>query len=229
MSTSPGTGQAASSLLRQAITVPNALSVVRLGLVPVFLWLLLGPRHDELAIVVLAFAGFSDWLDGKLARWLNQTSRLGELLDPAADRLYILATLLAFLYREILPWWVIAVLVGREIVVAVSVLVIRSRGYQFPGVSYIGKGATFVLMYAFPLLLLIQGDSVVAEIARPVAYALMMWGGVLYVWSGVLYVLQTILAVRQARRGATGGGGRLAQPRRPNTTRRERGTRRVRS
>src|SRR5690606_36826429 len=105
-------GTAKTSLLRQAATLPNVISLLRLALVPVFLWLLLGPRWVGIAVLVLAFAGFSDWLDGKLARWLNQLSRLGQLLDPAADRLYVVATLLAFLVREILAWWVIAVLVG---------------------------------------------------------------------------------------------------------------------
>ncbi|SNR54752.1 cardiolipin synthase [Haloechinothrix alba] len=202
MSTPFSSGRQELTLVRQMFTVPNALSVVRLALVPVFLWLLLGPRYDELAIVVLVFAGFSDWLDGKLARWLNQMSKLGEILDPAADRLYILMTLFAFLYRDILPWWVIVVLVSREVLLAGSLLIIRSRGFRLPEVSYIGKGATFVLMYAFPLLLLIQGESAIVELARPVAYALMIWGGVLYVWSGVLYVLQTFRAVQGSRRAA---------------------------
>lgn len=200
VSTPTASGRAELSLPRQLVTVPNLLSLLRLALVPVFLWLLLGPEYDALAILVLIFAGISDWLDGKFARWLNQTSKLGELLDPAADRLYILATLLAFLQRDILPWWVIAVLVSREILVTGTLMLMRSHGFAFPGVSYIGKGATFVLMYAFPLLLLIQGDAAIAEFARPIAYALMIWGGALYVWSAVLYVIQTFRAVREARR-----------------------------
>lgn len=187
------------SLARQAMTVPNLLSLLRLALVPVFLWLLLGPHEDGLAIVILMFAGFSDWLDGKLARWLNQMSRLGQLLDPAADRLYIMAILIAFLLRDILPWWVIAALVGRELVLAVCVLILRRHDFSYPEVTYVGKGATFVLMYAFPLLLLVQGDfasAAVEDVVRPLAYAFMIWGGVLYVWSGVLYAIQTWLAVR---------------------------------
>jgi cardiolipin synthase len=81
-------------------TLPNALSALRLAGVPLFLWLLLGPHADGYAVLVLAVAGVTDWLDGKTARWLDQYSRLGELLDPAADRLYILATLAAFLIRR---------------------------------------------------------------------------------------------------------------------------------
>jgi len=191
-------------LLRQLATLPNMISLVRLALVPVFLWLLLGPRWDGLAILLLVFAGISDWLDGKLARWLGQLSRLGQLLDPAADRLYIVATLLAFLVRDILPWWVIAVLVGRELTLGVCVLVLRRRRFTYPEVTYVGKGATFVLMYAFPTLLFIQtdfADPLIIDVLRPVGYAFMIWGGVLYVWSGVLYVVQTWLAVRHRPSG----------------------------
>ncbi|TVT16820.1 CDP-alcohol phosphatidyltransferase family protein [Amycolatopsis rhizosphaerae] len=190
-------------LLRQALTVPNLLSLLRLAGVPVFLWLLLGPKADGWALALLVFSALTDWLDGKLARWLDQMSRLGQLLDPAADRLYIVATLAAFLLRGILPWWVVGALVLRELIVGVAILVLRRNGFAPPEVTYIGKGATFVLMYAFPFLLLTQGaaaDSTVAAIARPIAYAFMTWGGVLYLWSGALYVLQTVRAIRGAAR-----------------------------
>lgn len=182
------------SLARQALNVPNLLSILRLAGVPVFLWLLLGPRADGWALALLVFSAATDWLDGKLARWLDQQSRLGELLDPAADRLYIVATLIAFLFREIVPWWVVAGLVARELVVGVCLLVLRRKGFSPPQVTYIGKAATFNLMYAFPLLLLTDGTGTVAEIARPLAYAFTIWGGMLYLWSGALYLLQTARA-----------------------------------
>lgn len=189
------------SLLRQAFNVPNMLSILRLAGVPVFLWLLLGPKEDGWALAVLVFSALTDWLDGKLARWLNQMSRLGSLLDPAADRLYILATLIAFLLRDIIPWWVVVPLVVREAVLAICVLTLRRRGFAPPEVTYIGKGATFVLMYAFPFLLLTQGGSDVAAVARPIGYAFTIWGGVLYLWSGVLYVVQVVNALKGAREG----------------------------
>ncbi|MFI7118922.1 CDP-alcohol phosphatidyltransferase family protein [Amycolatopsis sp. NPDC049868] len=186
------------SLLRQALNVPNMLSILRLAGVPVFLWLLLGPKEDGWALALLVFSALTDWLDGKLARWLNQMSRLGQLLDPAADRLYILATLIAFLIRDIIPWWLVVPLVVREAVLGVCVLLLRRRGFAPPEVTYIGKGATFVLMYAFPFLLLTQGGSDIAAIARPIGYAFTAWGAVLYVYSGVLYVVQTLRALRSA-------------------------------
>lgn len=184
------------SLLRQALNIPNLLSILRLAGVPVFLWLLLGPKEDGWALALLVFSALTDWLDGKLARWLNQMSRLGQLLDPAADRLYILATLIAFLIRDIIPWWLVVPLVVREAVLGVCVLLLRYRGFAPPEVTYIGKGATFVLMYAFPFLLLTQGGSDVAAVARPIGYAFTAWGAVLYIWSGVLYVVQTVQALR---------------------------------
>jgi len=187
--------------MRQALTAPNLLSLLRVAGVPLFLWLLLGPEEDGWALLVLVLSALTDWLDGKLARWLNQMSRLGQLLDPAADRLYIVATLVAFLVRDIVPWWAVGALLLREAVAGVCVLVLGHYRFAPPEVTYVGKGATFVLMYAFPLLLLMQGDSTAAEIARPLAYAFMIWGGVLYLWSGALYVTQTILAVTRFRRG----------------------------
>lgn len=178
------------------LTIPNLLSVLRLAGVPLFLYLLLGPRADGWALVVLVLAGFSDWLDGKLARWLDQSSRLGALLDPAADRLYVFCTLLAFVIRDIVPLWVALVLVAREVVVGVCLLVLRRRGWGPFEVNYLGKAATFNLLYAFPLLLLAQGDSGWAQVAQPFAYAFTVWGGALYLWSALLYVYQFFLALR---------------------------------
>ncbi|GAA2350594.1 CDP-alcohol phosphatidyltransferase family protein [Saccharopolyspora halophila] len=180
-------------------TLPNLLSVVRLAGVPLFLWLLLGPQSDLLALLVLVVSGITDWLDGKLARWLNQYSRIGELLDPAADRLYIVATLAAFVLRDVIPWWAAVALVGRDIVLTLCLPVLRWHGYEPPDVHYLGKAATFCLMYAFPLLLLVQEDFIGADVVRPIAYAFTCWGGALYLWAGILYLGQVIAAVRQAR------------------------------
>lgn len=182
------------------LTIPNLLSVLRLAGVPLFLYLLLGPRADGWALLVLVFAGLSDWLDGKLARWLDQMSDLGALLDPAADRLYVFCTLLAFVIRDIVPLWVALVLVGRELVVGLCLLVLRQRGWGTFEVTYLGKAATFNLLYAFPLLLLAQGDSGWAQVALPFAYAFTAWGGALYLWSALLYVYQFFLALRTTPR-----------------------------
>ncbi|MGY1739756.1 MULTISPECIES: CDP-alcohol phosphatidyltransferase family protein [unclassified Blastococcus] len=183
-------------------TIPNALSVLRLLGVPLFLWLLLGPEADGWAVVVLMVSGVTDWADGAVARRLRQYSRLGAVLDPAADRLYIVATLVAFVLRDVVPFWVVAVLVGRELVLGVMLLVLRRYGYPPLQVHYLGKAATFILLYAFPLLLLADGDGPLVAVAQPVAWALTIWGGVLYVAAGVLYVVQVLGIVAAERRAA---------------------------
>ncbi|WP_409329898.1 CDP-alcohol phosphatidyltransferase family protein [Trujillonella humicola] len=183
-------------------TLPNALSVLRLLGVPLFLWLLLGPEADGWAVVVLMVAGFTDWADGALARALGQYSRLGALLDPAADRLYIVSTLIAFVLRDVVPFWVVAVLVGRELVLGVMLLVLRRYGYPPLQVHYLGKAATFILLYAFPLLLLADGDGPLVAVVQPVAWSLTIWGGVLYVAAGLLYVVQVLGLVAAERRAA---------------------------
>jgi cardiolipin synthase (CMP-forming) len=174
------------------LTVPNALSFVRLLGVPLFLWLLLGPQADGWALVVLVASGITDWLDGRIARALDQYSRLGELLDPLADRLYTVATLVAFLIRGIVPWWVLVLIIGRDVVVSLALPLLRRKGYLAFPVLYIGKAATLNLLYAFPLLLLAQMDWAGADLARPFAYAFTAWGIALHLWSGTLYLVQLV-------------------------------------
>lgn len=180
----------------RVLTVPNALSVLRLLGVPLFLYLLLGPQADGWALVVLMVSGVTDWLDGKLARLLDQGSRLGALLDPAADKLYILATLLAFVVRDIVPWWLVVAIVGRDLVIAAALPLLRTRGLGTLEVHYLGKAATFCLLYAFPLLLLAEGDGGFAVAASVWGIAFTTWGAGMYLWAGVLYLLQVRLVLR---------------------------------
>ena len=183
-------------------TVPNIISVVRLAGVPLFLWLVLGPEADAIALVVLMVAGFTDFLDGWLARRLDQYSRLGEILDPVADRLYILAVVLGLYMRDIIPWWVAIALPLRDLLLWGLVPILRTRGYSALPVHFLGKAATFNLLYAFPLLLLADGDGPVGAVAQPIAYAFTIWGGALYVLAGVLYVVQVAGIVRAERAAA---------------------------
>lgn len=183
------------------LTVPNALSAVRLAGVPVFVWLLLGPQADGWALIVLVISGITDWLDGKIARALDQYSRLGELLDPLADRLYTLAALVAFLVRGIVPWWVVVLIVGRDVVISAALPLLRRKGYLAFPVLYLGKAATLNLLYAFPLLLLAQMDWAGADLARPFAYAFTAWGIALHLWSGALYLVQLSATPAATRSG----------------------------
>jgi cardiolipin synthase len=179
----------------RVLTIPNLLSMARLLGVPVFLWLVLspvfdGPELDGWALLVLAASGVSDYLDGKLARRWNQISALGRVLDPAADRLYILATLVGLTWREILPLWITVALLAREALLLVMVWLLDRHGYGPPQVSFLGKAATFNLMYAFPLLLLSDGSGTVASLAAIFGWAFAGWGTALYWWAGILYVIQ---------------------------------------
>jgi cardiolipin synthase (CMP-forming) len=175
-------------------TIPNAISAARLAGVPVFLWLVLGPRTptaDYWAVALLIVAGASDWLDGKLARALNQGSRLGEVLDPIADRLYIAATIIALAVREIIPWWLVAILALRELVVGVALGVLKRRvGFGTLHVSLVGKTATLCLLYAFPLLFLGDHPGWGGTLARVIGWAFAIWGTFLYWWAAMLYLAQ---------------------------------------
>ncbi|MDP9116790.1 MAG: CDP-alcohol phosphatidyltransferase family protein [Actinomycetota bacterium] len=178
-------------------TVPNALSVVRLLGVPVFLWLLLGPHQDGWALGVLMASGFTDWADGVLARRLNQISRFGAMLDPLADRLYILATLIGLVLRHVIPLWLALVIVGRDVILAGVLALLRRHGYGPPAVHYLGKAATFCLLYAFPLLLIGKYHGVVADVARPMAWAFTIWGTGLYLYAGAVYLIQAVHLLRE--------------------------------
>ncbi|PZG18909.1 CDP-diacylglycerol--glycerol-3-phosphate 3-phosphatidyltransferase [Micromonospora craterilacus] len=183
----------------RVLTLPNLISFIRLLGVPLFLYLFLVVRADVAAIVVLAVGGTSDWVDGWIARRLRQVSRLGELLDPLADRLYILATLVAFTAREVVPWQFTAALLARELLLLGSLAVLRRHGYGPPPVHYVGKTATFLLLAAFPVLLLAAAVPAAAAIAGAVGWALAWWGLVLYWVAGALYVIQARQLVRAVR------------------------------
>jgi cardiolipin synthase len=186
------------------LTVPNLLSGVRLLGIPLFLWLVLGPHHDGLALVVLLVAGITDFLDGWLARRLDQRSALGALLDPVADRLYILAVVLGLFFRDIIPWWVAVVLPLRDVLLWCMVPFLRTRGYSALPVHFLGKAATFNLLYAFPLLLVGEGTSAVASLALVFGWAFTWWGIGLYWWAGLVYGWQVFRLLRDTDRPVAG-------------------------
>lgn len=174
----------------RVLTVPNLLSMVRLAGIPLFLWLVLGPEKDGWALLVLAISGLTDFLDGWLARKLDQQSVLGQLLDPIADRLYILAVVIGLMLRDIIPWWLALSLPLRDLLLWALVPLLRTRGYSALPVHFLGKAATFNLLYAFPLLLLGDGEGPWPELAQVFGWALAIWGVFLYWWAGVLYAWQ---------------------------------------
>ena len=172
------------------LTVPNLLSLLRLAGVPLFLWLVLGPEADGWALLLLLVAGFTDYLDGNLARRLNQTSSLGQVLDPVADRLYILAVVVGLVLRDIIPLWLAVLLPMRDVLLFSLVPFLRTRGYSALPVHYLGKAATAALLYAFPLLLLGDDAGTLGELAQVFGWAFTIWGVGLYWWAGLLYAWQ---------------------------------------
>lgn len=184
----------------RVLTVPNALSALRLLGVPAFIWAI-ATKHDAIALVILMASGITDYLDGKIARRYGLVSRVGQLLDPIADRLYIVTTLVGLAWRDIIPWWLVGVLFAREAFMAVVVLVAKRHGWTGLPVHFIGKAATFNLLYAFPALLMAEGDGWLATIARPIGWGFAWWGTVLYWVAGILYAVQLrgLLAHRRGR------------------------------
>jgi cardiolipin synthase len=187
-------------------TVPNALSIVRLLGLPLFLWLVLGPHADGWALAVLMVSGVTDYLDGYLARRLDQASRLGQILDPVADRLYILAVVIGLALRDIVPWWFAIILPLRDVLLWGLVPILRTRGYSALPVHFLGKAATFNLLYAFPLLLLGDGTGSAATLAKVFGWAFAGWGIGLYWWAGVLYAYQVYRLIKTTERRVVAHG-----------------------
>ena len=196
-----------AAVSRRVLTIPNVISVIRLAGVPLFLWLVLVPEADGWALAVLFVSGLSDYADGYLARRLNQTSRVGEILDPVADRLYILSTVIGLAMRDIIPWWFAVLLPLRDAFLWGLVPFLRSRGYNALPVHFLGKAATANLLYAFPLLLLGDGSGTLPMLAKVFGWAFAIWGTGLYWWAGLLYAWQvrTLMADHDRRAPAFDG------------------------
>lgn len=182
--------------MKSYLTIPNALTALRGLGVPLFIWLALDQKADGWAILVLVIGGVTDYLDGKLARMWNQTSRFGELADPAIDRIYIIATLIVLAMRDAIPFWVIALLLARDLILGFVTIALTRKGLPPLQVTYLGKAATFNLLYAFPLLLLALNDSVAGTIAFVIGWAFTIWGVALYIFTGVSYFLTAVKSIR---------------------------------
>jgi cardiolipin synthase len=189
------------SMWHEAKTVPNMLSFLRLALIPVFLWLILS-HQGGWAILLLAFSGFTDFLDGYIARKYNQVTRLGKLIDPAADRLYIFTTLIGLVVTGVIPAWLAAVVIARDVMLLIVYPILATHGYGPLPVHYLGKAGTFALLYAFPLLLLANVFESANFVILPIAWAFALWGAGLYWWAGFVYVKQVrdlVSGVRASR------------------------------
>jgi cardiolipin synthase len=180
------------------LTIPNLLSFMRLALVPVFLVLII-VGADFVALLVLVFSSVSDYFDGVIARKFAQISRLGQLLDPAADRLFIFAALIGLTVRQVIPWWLVAVIVGRDMMLLVLGILLANHGFGPLPVHHLGKVATFALLFSLPVLMLGEAFTRAELVTYPLGWALAIWGGFLYWWAGVIYVVETARVIRIPR------------------------------
>jgi cardiolipin synthase (CMP-forming) len=186
----------------RVLTLPNVLSFFRLLLVPVFLIAII-VGDDVLALLVLVVSSVTDFFDGYLARRLNQVSRLGQLLDPAADRLYIFVALIGLVIAQVIPWWLLAVVFARDVMLAVLAVVLANHGYGPLAVHHLGKVATFCLLLALPLLMLGEAYPVAAPVSLPLGWAIALWGAFFYWWAGIVYIRETRRVIRPPQ-GAPG-------------------------
>jgi cardiolipin synthase (CMP-forming) len=179
-------------------TIPNVLSMLRLVLVPPFLvFIVLGDYVA--ALVILIVASLTDLLDGYLARRLGQVTRLGQLLDPAADRLYIFAALVGLAANQLVPWWIVVVIVARDVFLLILGVVLANHGYGPLPVHQLGKVATFALFFGLPVIMLGLAFPAVEPVSEPIGWAITLWGAFLYWWAGIIYAIETARVVRIPR------------------------------
>jgi cardiolipin synthase (CMP-forming) len=200
------TGQ--SEVSSRIFTIPNLLSFIRLALVPVFLVLII-LRADFAALVVLVISSVTDYFDGQIARRFGQVTRLGQLLDPAADRLFIFAALIGLSISGIIPWWLGVVIIARDVMLAVLGIILANNGFGPLPVHHLGKFGTFSLLYALPILMLGGAFHQISWITNPVGWAFALWGAFVYWWAGVIYLRETARVIRIPRGVATASSDTL--------------------
>ena len=181
---------------KEILTIPNGLTLIRAFGIPIFLWLLLGENLKGWSFLVLAIGAWTDYFDGKVARWLHQESKLGAAMDPTIDRLYIAATVIGLALKHYIPWWMVIILALRDLYMLVLLAQYRRRTGKVFLVTFLGKAATFNLLYAFPFLLL-SSKSSWGEFAHSFGWGFAIWGIGLYLLAAVDY---SRIAVTDKRR-----------------------------
>ena len=171
---------------KEILTIPNGITGIRALAIPFFLWVYISLDNVLLALVILTIGAISDYVDGKVARALNQESALGAMLDPAIDRAYIAATVIALVIKDVVPLWMLLLLIGRDLWLALILAIKRRRGTGVFEVSFLGKTATFNLLYAFPFLL-VAGDSGLGQIFFISGWGFAIWGLGLYLVTALQY------------------------------------------
>ena len=181
------------------LTVPNFISLLRILSIPLIAYLVAN-RHLIISLVVMLISALSDGVDGIIARRFNQVSKLGQILDPVADRLLILCSILALSIASILPWWLLVLVGARDVLMGLLVLALAQHDYGPLPVHFAGKTGTALLMLAIPALIFADvGTSAFFRFFHLVALAAVIWGVGLYWLAGLIYARQGIGLLRQDR------------------------------
>lgn len=185
--------------LDRILTVPNIVTVIRLALLPAFVWLLVGRDQPLLAGLLLASIGATDWVDGWIARRWNQVSTVGKVLDPVADRLLFFVSIAAIIVAGAAPLWFCIAVLARELVIAGATLALAALGARRIDVTWFGKAGTFFLMFAFPLFVIGSADWWGSRASMVAAWGCGIPGLVLSYYAAALYVPLGLRALREGR------------------------------
>jgi len=186
---------------RRVLTIPNGLTLLRALGIPLFLWLFLRNHAVGWSFVVLALGAGTDYFDGKVARWLNQESALGAAMDPTIDRAYIAATVVAMAIRNYIPWWLVGLLIARDLYMALLLVYKKQRTGEIFVVTFLGKAATFNLLYAFPFLLLASTHGL-GKVANILGWSFAIWGIGLYIYTAIDYTVEAMRSVSAISRSS---------------------------
>jgi cardiolipin synthase len=184
----------------RVFTIPNVISLIRLMAIPVFLYLVWTQR-DLAGFIVLVAAVLTDFVDGLVARKLNQVSKLGQFLDPFADRLFIAAAVIALAIRDVIPVWLVVAVMARDALLGIGAIILSRWGVGTLPVKWLGKWATFALLFSLPLFLLGAIVEPIGQVANPLAWAVALSGTALYWWVGFSYLFEAVAIARTGGRG----------------------------
>jgi cardiolipin synthase len=185
----------------RVFTVPNLISVGRLVCVPLFLWLLFAEDRLVAAAILLAVLGATDWIDGWIARHFDQGSELGKVLDPTADRVLLVAAVVALIVEGSVPLVIGWIVLAREVVISIAVLALAAAGARRIDVQWSGKAGTLALMFALPGFLLVDGlgDGIGRDLVLVATWTFTVGGLALSYWAAAAYVPLARRALREGR------------------------------
>lgn len=185
--------------MNRVLTVPNLISFLRICSIPYLAWLIT-KNHMILALIVLAISAFSDCIDGYIARRWNQVSKLGQILDPIADRLLIIFSTVALAIAKIIPWWALVLVVLRDVIMAALVVLLAQHDYGPLPVNFVGKAGTALIMLAIVSLMIVYAVNTESMfVLYAAAIACGVWGVVLYWYAGLLYYRQAYVLLSGAK------------------------------